>query len=131
MSLRRLLAAVAILVASFAAIGPTTPVQAAAKDPVIIVPGFTTGDLVSVGYYPQKWRLEAQGYDVTLLTKATLAQSNTRYAQGGVAVVIDETSLDLLNGAEVDFVDDLIGASFKIKNPNAVASCGCGTSFTI
>ena len=68
MSLRRLLAAVAILVASFAAIGPATPVQAAAKDPVIIVPGFTTGDLVSVGYYPQKWRLEAQGYDVTLLT---------------------------------------------------------------
>ena len=49
----------------------------------------------------------------------------------GGTVVIDPVSLQYMAGSEIDFVDDLIGASFKIKNPNAVASCGCGTSFTI
>jgi iron-sulfur cluster assembly accessory protein len=46
-------------------------------------------------------------------------------------VLIDPISLQFLGGAEIDFVDDLIGASFKINNPNATASCGCGTSFTL
>jgi iron-sulfur cluster assembly accessory protein len=46
-------------------------------------------------------------------------------------VLIDPVSVNYLAGAEIDFVDDLIGASFKIKNPNATASCGCGTSFSI
>lgn len=46
-------------------------------------------------------------------------------------VLIDELSLEFMGGAEIDFVDDLIGQSFQIKNPNAVASCGCGTSFTV
>jgi iron-sulfur cluster assembly accessory protein len=46
-------------------------------------------------------------------------------------VLIDPVSLQFLGGAEIDFVDDLIGASFKINNPNATASCGCGTSFTL
>lgn len=49
----------------------------------------------------------------------------------GVKVVIDETSLDLMGGAEIDFVEDLIGASFQINNPNATASCGCGSSFSV
>jgi iron-sulfur cluster insertion protein len=46
-------------------------------------------------------------------------------------VVIDEVSLDLLNGAEIDFVEDLMGAYFKVANPNANSSCGCGSSFAI
>lgn len=46
-------------------------------------------------------------------------------------VLVDPVSLEFLGGAEIDFVDDLIGASFKIRNPNATASCGCGTSFTV
>src|SRR5919202_6721338 len=53
------------------------------------------------------------------------------FERDGVGVVIDEVSLDLLNGAEVDFVEDLMGASFQIKNPNAASSCGCGNSFSI
>jgi iron-sulfur cluster insertion protein len=53
------------------------------------------------------------------------------FEQGGVAVVVDDTSLDLLNGAELDFVEDLMGAAFQIKNPNAASSCGCGNSFSI
>ena len=49
----------------------------------------------------------------------------------GAVVLIDPVSLGYLAGAEIDFVDDLIGASFKIQNPNATASCGCGTSFSL
>lgn len=46
-------------------------------------------------------------------------------------VLIDPISVRYLQGSEIDFVDDLIGASFKVKNPNATASCGCGTSFSV
>jgi iron-sulfur cluster insertion protein len=53
------------------------------------------------------------------------------FERDGVGIVVDEVSLDLLNGAEVDFVEDLMGASFQIKNPNAASSCGCGNSFSI
>lgn len=53
------------------------------------------------------------------------------FEKDGVAVVVDEVSLGLLGGAELDFVEDLIGASFQIKNPNATSSCGCGQSFAI
>lgn len=49
----------------------------------------------------------------------------------GVTVVVDPVSLEYMKGAEIDFVDELIGASFQIKNPNAVSGCGCGTSFSI
>jgi len=52
-------------------------------------------------------------------------------AEGGAVVAIDSVSLDYLKGAEIDFVDEMIGASFKVKNPNAVSSCGCGTSFSV
>jgi len=52
-------------------------------------------------------------------------------AQDAATVLIDPVSVNYLAGAEIDFVDDLIGASFKINNPNATASCGCGTSFSI
>ena len=45
-------------------------------------------------------------------------------------VIIDETSLQFLEGAEIDYSEELIGSSFKISNPNATSSCGCGTSFS-
>jgi iron-sulfur cluster assembly accessory protein len=51
--------------------------------------------------------------------------------KSGVRVVIDPVSVPYMAGSEIDFVDDLIGAAFKINNPNATASCGCGTSFSI
>jgi iron-sulfur cluster insertion protein len=53
------------------------------------------------------------------------------FERSGVAVVVDDVSLDLLNGAELDFVEDMMGASFQIKNPNAASSCGCGNSFAV
>jgi iron-sulfur cluster assembly accessory protein len=49
----------------------------------------------------------------------------------GAVVLVDPVSLDFLKGAEIDFSDDLIGAAFKVNNPNATASCGCGTSFSV
>ena len=49
----------------------------------------------------------------------------------GATVLIDEMSLIYMGGSVIDFVDDLMGQSFQIKNPNAVASCGCGTSFSV
>lgn len=51
--------------------------------------------------------------------------------RSGATVLIDPVSIEYLSGSEIDFVDDLIGASFKIRNPNATASCGCGTSFSL
>ena len=49
----------------------------------------------------------------------------------GATVLIDSISVGYMAGSEIDFVDDLIGASFKVKNPKATASCGCGTSFSL
>jgi iron-sulfur cluster insertion protein len=53
------------------------------------------------------------------------------FERDGVAVVVDDVSLELLNGAEIDFVEDMMGAAFQIKNPNAASSCGCGNSFSV
>lgn len=52
-------------------------------------------------------------------------------SKSGATVLIDPVSLPFLAGSEIDFVDEIIGAAFKINNPNASSSCGCGTSFSI
>ena len=52
-------------------------------------------------------------------------------AQDGAVVLIDPVSVQYMAGSEIDFVEDLIGAALKVKNPNATASCGCGTSFAL
>lgn len=49
----------------------------------------------------------------------------------GAVLLVDAVSLDLLRGSEVDFVEDLTQAGFQVRNPNAVSSCGCGTSFSM
>jgi iron-sulfur cluster assembly accessory protein len=59
------------------------------------------------------------------------AEDDLEIARDGAVVLIDPMSLQFMAGAEIDFVDDLIGASFKVANPNATAACGCGTSFSI
>ena len=51
--------------------------------------------------------------------------------KNGAKVLIDNISLEFLSGATIDFVNELIGSSFKINNPNATAGCGCGTSFSV
>jgi len=57
--------------------------------------------------------------------------SGFQYKCDNAVVLVDPASVPFLAGSEVDFVDDLIGASFRVVNPNATASCGCGTSFSI
>jgi iron-sulfur cluster assembly accessory protein len=59
------------------------------------------------------------------------AEDDAVIAQDGATVLIDPVSLDFMAGSEIDFVDDLVGAAFRVNNPKATASCGCGTSFTI
>ena len=51
--------------------------------------------------------------------------------RAGAKVLVDSLSLTYLAGSEIDYVDDLMSASFEIKNPNATAACGCGTSFSV
>jgi iron-sulfur cluster assembly accessory protein len=65
------------------------------------------------------------------LVKETPAADDLVLSKENATVLIDSLSLEFMGGAEIDYVDDLIGQSFQIKNPNAVASCGCGTSFSV
>jgi len=68
-------------------------------------------------------------YGISLDDKVN--EDDITFQQHGVTVVADETSLELLGGSEVDFVEDLIGSSFQINNPNATSTCGCGSSFSV
>lgn len=52
------------------------------------------------------------------------------FEENGIKVFIDSLSLNYMNGSSVDYVDDPMGGGFKIENPNAVSSCGCGNSFS-
>jgi iron-sulfur cluster assembly accessory protein len=61
----------------------------------------------------------------------TQATDDLVIERDGATVLIDQVSVGYLAGSEIDFVDDLIGASFRVNNPQATASCGCGTSFSI
>ncbi|WDR03361.1 iron-sulfur cluster assembly accessory protein [Devosia algicola] len=65
------------------------------------------------------------------LVQETPTDDDLVLSRDGATVLIDSMSVEFMGGAEIDYVDDLIGQSFQIKNPNAVASCGCGTSFAV
>ena len=67
------------------------------------------------------------GFDITGAREA----DDLLVERDGAGVLVDEVSLQYLQGSVVDFVDDLIGQSFKIENPQATSSCGCGTSFSL
>ena len=73
----------------------------------------------------------APGSSTSSTWSATQAEDDILIQRDGAAVLIDSVSLNYLAGSEIDFVDDLIGASFRINNPQAKASCGCGTSFSL
>ena len=61
----------------------------------------------------------------------TKAADDLVISRDGAVILIDPVSVNYMVGSEIDFVDDLIGASFKVNNPQAKASCGCGTSFAL
>ena len=71
------------------------------------------------------------GFQYAFAIDASRADDDFVATRDGVSVVVDSISLEMMRGSELDFVDDLMGQAFKVKNPNAVASCGCGTSFAI
>jgi iron-sulfur cluster assembly accessory protein len=71
------------------------------------------------------------GFSYIIDLTDTKNDDDTLIERDGARVLIDELSLVYMGGSVIDFVDDLMGQSFQIKNPNAVASCGCGTSFSI
>ena len=71
------------------------------------------------------------GFQYKFDVETAKASDDLVIARNGATVLIDPVSQQYMAGSEIDFVEDLIGASFKIKNPNATASCGCGTSFAL
>src|SRR6201989_2012653 len=71
------------------------------------------------------------GYSYNFALDETRLEDDVLLEEGGAKILIDPVSLDFLAGAEIDFTDDLIGQAFKVNNPNATASCGCGTSFSV
>ncbi len=71
------------------------------------------------------------GFQYNFVIETDRLQDDLVIDRDGATVVVDPISLDFLKGAEIDFVDDLIGAAFKVNNPNATSSCGCGTSFSV
>jgi iron-sulfur cluster assembly accessory protein len=71
------------------------------------------------------------GFQYKFDTERAKANDDLVIEKSGATVLIDPVSVNYMAGAEIDFVDDLIGSSFKINNPIATASCGCGTSFAL
>ena len=71
------------------------------------------------------------GFSYTFDLATEKAGDDLVIERDGANVLIDEASLPFLEGSEIDYVDELIGAAFKINNPNATAACGCGTSFSV
>lgn len=61
----------------------------------------------------------------------TIEDDDLKVERDGAAALVDIVSLALLKGSEIDFVDELAGAEFRVRNPNAKSSCGCGVSFSI
>jgi iron-sulfur cluster assembly accessory protein len=71
------------------------------------------------------------GFQYKFDTERERADDDVVIEQSGATVLIDPVSLNYMTGSEIDFVDDLIGSSFRVNNPKATASCGCGTSFAL
>ena len=70
------------------------------------------------------------GFQYGLMIEDSPADADQVYQSNGVKLYVDPISVRYLKGAEVDFVDNVAGGGFTIKNPNAVSTCGCGQSFT-
>ena len=71
------------------------------------------------------------GFQYDFSIDSTIQGDDCIFASHGVEIVIDEMSLELVDTAELDYKQDLMGSYFAVNNPNATASCGCGTSFSV
>ena len=72
-----------------------------------------------------------QGFSYKFDFDQNIKTNDKLFKFNGIEVIIDDTSLGFLKGSQLDFVEDMIGSYFKITNPNASSTCGCGTSFSI
>jgi iron-sulfur cluster assembly accessory protein len=93
-------------------------------------------DILKAEAAPALFRVSVEGggcsgfqYRFDLVTETS--PDDLLVERDGARVVVDPISLGFMRGAELDFVDDLIGAQFKLNNPNVTAACGCGTSFSV
>lgn len=71
------------------------------------------------------------GFSYKYDLEAEAAGDDLRIERDGATVLVDPMSVEFLDKSEIDYVDELIGASFQIRNPNATAACGCGVSFAV
>ena len=71
------------------------------------------------------------GFQYGFSLDGTRNDDDRLFEQGGIKVVVDQVSLDYIRGAELDFVEEMIGSYFSLKNPNASSTCGCGSSFAV
>jgi iron-sulfur cluster insertion protein len=71
------------------------------------------------------------GFQYHFSFDADRAEDDRLFMTDGACIVIDAVSLELLAGSELDYIEDLMGSYFKVNNPNASSSCGCGASFAV
>ena len=69
------------------------------------------------------------GFQYGMALEGKIREQDLTFDHHGVKVVVDEVSINYLDGATIDYVDEIMGSGFKIENPNAVSACGCGSSF--
>ncbi len=72
-----------------------------------------------------------QGFSYNFSFDNKKLQDDTEFNFDDITIVVDETSMTFLNGSKLDFINDLLGSYFKVSNPNASSTCGCGTSFSV
>lgn len=72
-----------------------------------------------------------QGFQYGFSFDDTKKPDDHVFERDGAVVLVDDVSLDLLAGSEIDFVEDMMGSYFRVINPNATSSCGCGSSFSV
>lgn len=69
------------------------------------------------------------GFQYGMALEGNIRETDHIFEQHGVKLVVDEMSIEYLHGATIDYVDEIMGSGFKIQNPNALSTCGCGNSF--
>ena len=106
---------------------PVTVSPRAAKRIATILAGEGTGAMLRLAVTGGG----CSGFQYNFALDETRMDDDLFIEESGARILIDPVSLDFLNGAEIDFTDDLIGQAFKVNNPNATSSCGCGTSFSV
>jgi iron-sulfur cluster assembly accessory protein len=106
---------------------PVTLSARAARRVAKILAGETPGSMLRVSVEGGGCSGLQYKYDVVTARE----EDDLVIERDGATVLVDSVSLQYMEGSEIDFIDDLMGQSFQIRNPNAVAGCGCGTSFTI